>query len=168
MGFDTELGKTKFNEYMNEYNNDVNGFTYEEVINSMFNDDNININDEININIDNINENEIKNNSDTDSDNDNENDNINRIECEICTLNKSENKFYKAICNHNYCKKCLTYFYKDKISNGFIKIVCINEDCNREINIDELKLFVNNEYINKYLKFQRNYKFAQDKTGTNK
>jgi len=85
------------------------------------------------------------------------------VECPICCMDRPPEKFFRATCGHNYCHICLETHYKGCIENGIVSFICMSDECERKIDENELFQFLNDDtYKQKYFKFQRNVKLAQD------
>ena len=78
--------------------------------------------------------------------------------CLICFDDRPLSMFYRASCGHNYCKICLETHYKIKTKDGdVLKLSCIDPNCEREIEEDEiLNFLINKELRDKFIKFKKN------------
>jgi len=76
--------------------------------------------------------------------------------CHICLDDVPLSMFHEAPCGHNYCKTCLQSHYRVKTKDGdVLKVSCIDPDCERLIEPDEILTFLTDPDLKaKFLKFR--------------
>jgi len=58
--------------------------------------------------------------------------------------------FPLSSCDHPYHKACMESYFKNAIDESKFPLVCPDPKCKIEILINELKLIIDNDYIEKY------------------
>eukprot|EP01083_Nonionella_stella_P296835 1008285_1 len=88
------------------------------------------------------------------------------LHCPICFDFKPESSFFRAKCEHAFCRACMREHFRVQITDAnVIGLRCVQAGCDRMFKEDEiLSYFADDiEIVRKYEKFKRNLQLAQNK-----
>ena len=73
---------------------------------------------------------------------------LEKNQCFICEIKKYK-LYHTRQCNHLFCNECGRCYFEQQIEKGIYSLKCLKFDCNKNLLLSDMKLFLNPEIISK-------------------